>query len=145
MKKISTSLFFAFIFLSNINAQIKILFDATKAETAGNADWIIDADLFNIGYSAGPANVGGGNEANPQRIATPAQSGITASTSESYWKGGLSYWAVDCVKKGYQVETLPYNGSITYGNAANTQDLSNYKIFVVVEPNIVFLQQKKLH
>lgn len=143
MKKNYTILFFVFIFSTNINAQIKILFDATKAETAGNADWIIDADLFNIGYSAGPANVGSGNEANAQRIPTPAQSGITATTSETYWKGGLSYWAVDCVKKGYQVETLPYNGSITYGNTTNTQDLSNYKIFVVVEPNIVFSTAEK--
>ena len=31
------------VFLST-NAQIKILFDATKAEMAGNADWVIDAD-----------------------------------------------------------------------------------------------------
>ena len=30
------------------NAQIKILFDATKAETAGNADWVIDADNHNL-------------------------------------------------------------------------------------------------
>jgi hypothetical protein len=29
-------------------AQIKILFDATKAEMAGNGDWVIDADLHNL-------------------------------------------------------------------------------------------------
>jgi hypothetical protein len=28
-------------------AQVKVLFDATKAESAGNADWVIDADVHN--------------------------------------------------------------------------------------------------
>jgi len=47
------------------------------------------------------------------------------------------------VKKGYTVETLPYNGQITYGNASNVQDLSKYKVFVVCEPNIVFTSSEK--
>ena len=64
MKKI-LSVFTLIVFLST-NAQIKILFDATKAEMAGNADWVIDADSKS------------GGESNPQRIPTPAQSGITA-------------------------------------------------------------------
>ena len=46
MKKI-LSVFTLIVFLST-NAQIKILFDATKAEMAGNADWVIDADEFNL-------------------------------------------------------------------------------------------------
>ncbi|HEY4151408.1 MAG TPA: hypothetical protein VGM41_20860, partial [Chitinophagaceae bacterium] len=46
----------------------KFLFDATKAETAGNADWVIDED-----------------GSTPQRIPTPAQSTITASTAETFW------------------------------------------------------------
>ena len=125
------------------NAQVKILFDATKAETAGNADWVIDADVYNLSFSNGPATIGGGNEANAQKIPNPLQSNITSTTAETYWKGGLSYWGTDCVKQGYQVETLPYNGVISYGNAANTQDLSNYKIFVVVEPNILFTATEK--
>ncbi len=134
MKKI----YCLFVLLSlSVSAQNKILFDATKAETAGNADWVIDSDLFNITYSGGPASIGG-NESNPQRIPTPAQSGIAASTVESYWKGALSAWAVDCVKKGYTVETLPYNGQITFGNTSNVQDLINYKLFIVDEPNIDF-------
>lgn len=92
-------LLFAFIILSvNTNAQIKILFDASKAESAGNADWVIDSDTHNIGFSSGPAIVGTGNEANPQRIPTPLQSNITASTPEDYWNGGLSNWGIDCVK-----------------------------------------------
>ena len=132
-----------FVFVTiTVSAQNKILFDATKAETAGNADWVIDSDLFNLSYSGGPASIGG-NESNPQRVPTPAQSGITATTPESYWKGALSAWAVDCVKKGYTVETLPYNGQITYGNSSNVQDLSNYKLFIVVEPNIDFMASER--
>ena len=120
---------------------IKILFDATKAETAGNADWVIDEDLNNLRWNPG-ANLGG-SEGNAQRIPTPAQSGITASTPQSYWKGGLSAWGIDCVKRGYTVESLPYNGSITYGNASNPQDLSNYKVFILCEPNIMFTAAEK--
>ena len=131
MKKI---IGFIILFISlNSFAQTKILFDATKAEMASNADWVIDADLHNIM----------GNESNPQQIPTPAQSGITATTTQSYWKGALSAWAVDAVKLGYEVETLPNNGAITYGNAANAQDLSNYTIFVVCEPNILFTATEK--
>lgn len=130
MKKI-LSVFTLIVFLST-NAQIKILFDATKAEMAGNADWVIDADS--------KLN----NESNPQRIPTPAQSGITASTSETYWNGGISAWAIDLVKQGYYVETLPRTGGvISYGNPNNNQDLSNYKVFIVTEPNIQFTMAEK--
>lgn len=134
----------AFIILSwNVNAQIKILFDATKAQSAGNADWVIDADAHNLGFPSGPAIVGKGSESNPQRIPTPLQSTITASTLEDYWTGGLSNWGIDCVKQGYIVESLPYNGQITYGVSSNVQDLSNYKVFVIDEPNIAFTASEK--
>lgn len=124
-------------------AQVKVLFDATKAETAGQADWIIDADLFNLNWNPN-AYTGTNNwHSNAQKIPTPAQSGITASTNENYWTGGISAWAVDCAKKGYTVETLPWNGQITYGNSSNTQDLTNYKIFIVCEPNIPFTASEK--
>lgn len=130
MKKI-LSVFTLIVFLST-NAQIKILFDATKAEMAGNADWVIDADS--------KLN----NESNPQRIPTPAQSGITAFTSETYWNGGISAWAIDLVKQGYYVETLPRTGGvISYGNPNNDQDLSNYKVFIVTEPNSQFTMAEK--
>ncbi|MCX6243806.1 MAG: T9SS type A sorting domain-containing protein [Bacteroidetes bacterium] len=135
-----------FIFLvltGNVHAQVKILFDATKAEAAGNADWVIDADQHNLGYSSGPAILNNGDESNAQKIPTPAQSGVTQSTSETYWEGAISAWGIDCVKKGYTVETLPYNGQITYGNAGNAQDLSKYKVFIVCEPNILFIASEK--
>lgn len=137
-------LFSLFLFSVTAQAQtVNILFDATKAETAGNADWVIDSDLFNLGFSNGPATVGGGNESNPQILPTPAQSGITSTTAETFWKGSLSAWGIDCVKKGYHVETLPYNGKITYGSSSNAQDLSHYKVFVVDEPNISFTATEK--
>jgi len=104
----------------------KFLFDATKAETAGNADWVIDED--------------GGV---PQRIPTPAQSGITASTIETYWTGAISSWGVALVKAGNTVETLPSGTAITYGNASNPQDLSHYDVFVIDEPNILFTSAEK--
>ncbi len=140
MKTFTAILIYSMIFF-NAFSQTKILFDATKAEMANNADWIIDADQHNIGYD--PDAYIGGNESNPQQIPTPAQSGITSSTSESYWTGALSAWAIDAVKLGYYVETLPYDGSITYGNTSNPQDLTNYDIFVVCEPNILFSSSEK--
>lgn len=106
---------------------IKILFDATKAETAGNADWVIDADV------AG----------SPQRLPTPAQSTVTASTPETYWTGALSAWGIALVKRGYQVETLPGSGRISYGDATNQQDLSNYAAYIVDEPNIRYTPAEK--
>lgn len=103
----------------------RFLFDATHAETAGNADWVIDEDAV------------------PQRIPTPAASTVTASTAETYWTGALSSWGIELVKLGHTVETLPAGTAITYGNAGNPQDLSNYDVFVVDEPNNVFTPAQK--
>jgi hypothetical protein len=102
------------------------LFDASHAETAGNADWVIDED-----------------SGNPQRIPTPAQSAITPSTPETYWTGAISAWGVEMVKRGHQVETLPSGGAITFGNAGNAQDLSHYDVFAVIEPNRPFSAAEK--
>jgi hypothetical protein len=91
----------------------KVLFDNTLNETAGNADWIIDTD---------------------QPVPSPSQSTITPSTGESFWLGAISAWGVDLVQMGYTVHTLTTAYPISYGNASNPYDLSNYKIFVVCEP-----------
>lgn len=128
----------ALLFILNIFYSQKILFDATKGEMAGNADWVIDADLHNLSVTTSGTEITGGTDSNPQRIPNPFQSGITSTTSETYWTGALSSWAIDLVKKGYTVETLPYNGKITYGDATNAQDLSNYKVYIIDEPNIKF-------
>jgi len=102
----------------------KFLFDATKAETAGNADWVIDADT------------------SPQRFPTPAQSNITATTAETFWRGGLSSWGIALAKLGHTVETLPSGTAITYGGTG-AQDLKNYDVFVIDEPNTRFTTAEK--
>ena len=103
----------------------KFLFDATKAETAGNADWVLDAD------------------SSPQRFPTPAQSNVTASTTESFWRGALSSWGIALAKLGHTVETLPSGTAITYGGTG-VQDLKNYDVFVVDEPNTRFTAVEKM-
>ena len=142
MKKSLFLILLSVIYLNSF-AQTKILFDATKAETAGSADWIIDADLFNLNWNPNAYTGTSNYHSNAQRYPTPAQSGVTASTAETFWQGGISNWAIDCAKKGYTVETLPYTGQITYGNTSNPQDLSNYKVYIVCEPNILFTTAEK--
>lgn len=143
MRNIFLSTSICFLLQQTVFSQIKILFDATKAETAANADWIIDADLHNMTWNPN-GNTSSGNESNAQRLPTPTQTAVTTSTPETYWLGSLSHWAIDCVNKGYWVETLPYTGQITYGNTSNPQDLSNYKIYIVDEPNILFTAAEKI-
>lgn len=95
----------------------KVLFDNLKAETAGNADWIVDTD---------------------QPVPVPAQSGITWATPETYWLGAISAWGVQLAKRGYTVHTLSAPNAITYQNSANPYDLSNYDVYILPEPNIRF-------
>jgi len=132
------------VFLSvfHSSAQVKILFDCTKAQTAGNADWVIDADVHDIYWHPSPY-VGQGHGSDPQRFPTPDQSTVTSTTAETYWEGSLSSWGIDCVNYGYEVETLPVTGQITYGDGSNVQDLSNYKVYVMDEPNIKFTDAEK--
>ena len=104
----------------------KFLFDASHAETAGNADWVLDVDAGVV-----------------PRYPTPAASGITSSTPETYWTAALSSWGVALVKLGNTVENLPVGTAITYGNASNPQDLANYSVFVVDEPNTLFTAAEK--
>lgn len=101
----------------SLAAAPRALFDNTHAETAGNADWIIDADQ-------------------PEPL--PAQSGVTAATPRTYWLGGISSWGIDLVKRGYQVSTLTTTYGITYGNAGNAYDLSKFDVFILPEPNTLF-------
>jgi len=119
-----------------------VLFDASHHEMAGNADWVVDADAWNQTLPAFPCS-GSTNESAPSRFPTPAQSGITPSTPETYFTGGISAWAVDLVKAGHTIETLPPGAAITFGDGGNPQDLSNYKLFVVVEPQTPFTAPEK--
>ncbi|MBN1880462.1 hypothetical protein JW823_10160 [bacterium] len=106
----------------------RYLWDASRENVAGNADWVIDAD----GYAGQPP------ESDPDRFPSPSQSGVTASTPETYWRGMNSSWAIELVKAGHQVESLPRFSTITYGNPSNDQDLSEYDVFILNEPQIPF-------
>lgn len=106
--------------LPTLAQQKSILFDAAHAQTAGNADWTLDEDSCGIA----------------QRYPTPDQAGITSSTGETYWNGAHSAMGVDLVKKGFHVESLPAGGRLSYGDGTNAQDLTNYNILVLPEPNV---------
>ncbi|MFJ9690631.1 putative Ig domain-containing protein [Kitasatospora sp. NPDC101183] len=90
----------------------RVLFDNSKAETAGNADWIISTSQ--------PDPLA--QNANPQ--------------SESDWTGAISSWGVALQKTGqYSLKTLPKGSAITYGTGG-ALDLANFDEFVLPEPNI---------
>lgn len=105
----------------------RFLFDATKAQTAGNADWVICEN----------------SSGTPVRFPSPDQTLITSTTLENYWRGGISAWGVALVKQGHYVETLAPGASITYGSTTNAQDLSKFDVYVVDEPNTVFTSSQK--
>ncbi len=90
----------------------KILFDFTKDEDAGNADWVID-DNWPIPYPNWP-------------------------TSPTDWNGAISSWGYQLkMQYGDTVHTL-YGYPITYGDNSNPYDLSNYDVFIVPEPQDTF-------
>ncbi len=123
LKHLSWLFLAALLFALPAAAQQKsILFDAAHAQTAGNADWTLDEDSCGIA----------------QRYPTPDQAGITSTTAETYWNGAHSAMGVDLVKKGFHVESLPVGARISYGDTTNAQDLTNYNVFVIPEPNIRF-------
>jgi hypothetical protein len=109
------SLLLAILLFASPARAAKALFDNSHAETAGNADWVIDND---------------------QPTPSPAQSGIGPNTPGTYWTGALSSWGVDLVKRGYTVETN--TSALTYGSSSNPQDLSHYDVLVIDEPNTLF-------
>ncbi|MFE7189875.1 hydrolase [Kitasatospora sp. NPDC057595] len=90
----------------------RVLFDNSKGETAGNADWIIST-------------------AQPDPLAQNAN-----PTTEKSWTGALSAWGVALQRTGqYSLKTLPAGSTISYGTGA-ALDLANFDTFVLPEPNI---------
>jgi hypothetical protein len=97
----------------------RVLFDNSKAETAGNADWIISTSM-------------------PDPLAQNAN-----PTSETSWTGALSAWGVALQRTGqYSLKTLPAGSTITYGGTA-ALDLANFDEFVIPEPNVRFSTAEK--
>ncbi|RCH70365.1 hydrolase [Streptomyces sp. SDr-06] len=99
--------------------QHRVLFDNSKAETAGNADWIISTSQPDpLGENPSPS-------------------------SEGDWTGALSSWGVALQKTGnYALKTLPSGGTITYGTSSAT-DLKNFDTFVMPEPNVLLSASEK--
>lgn len=97
----------------------RVLFDNSKAETAGNADWIISTSQ-------------------PDPLAQNAN-----PTTEKSWTGALSAWGVALQRTGqYSLKTLPAGSTIGYGTGG-ALDLANFDTFVVPEPNIRFSAAEK--
>jgi putative Ig domain-containing protein len=97
----------------------RVLFDDTKAETAGNADWIISTSM-----------------PDPTRQ-------NAAPTQDTDWTGAISSWGVALQKTGqYQLDTLPPGNTITFGTA-NALDLSNFDVLVLPEPNVLLSAAEK--
>jgi hypothetical protein len=96
----------------------RVLFDNTKAETAGNADWIISTSQPDpLGQNSNP-------------------------TSDTSWTGALSSWGVALQRTGqYSLKTLN-SGTITYGGSG-ALDLKNFDEFVLPEPNILLTAAEK--
>jgi hypothetical protein len=89
----------------------RVLFDDTKAETAGNADWIVGTSM-------------------PDPTAQNAN-----PSGETSWTGALSAWGVALQRTGaYSLRTLPPGNTITFGGTG-TLDLANFDEFVMPEPN----------
>lgn len=97
----------------------RVLFDNTKAETAGNADWIISTSQPDpLGQNANP-------------------------NSEKSWTGALSAWGVALQRTGqYSLKTLPPGNTITYGGTG-ALDLQNFDTFVLPEPNVLLSAAEK--
>lgn len=117
----------------------RYLFDASRRENASSADWQIDSDGTEPvpSWGAGGANT---TQGKAQRIPTPSQLTIAVggNTAETTWDGSLSAWAIELVKQGHSVETLPRGAAITFATTANPQDLQNYDAFIIPEPQETF-------
>jgi hypothetical protein len=89
----------------------RVLFDDSKAETAGNADWIISTAM-------------------PDPTAQNP-----SPTTETSWTGALSAWGVALQRTGqYSLKTLPPGNTISFGGGG-ALDLANFDEFVMPEPN----------
>lgn len=126
-------------------AELRILFDGSHGQTAGAADWIVDADSSELVFQTFTCRPGP-RQHSAQRFPTPPQSEVTAATRETFWDGGLSAWGIalakDALKPGrprWQIEQYAWDaGEMTFGDRRNPQDLSHYAVLVLAESNTPF-------
>ncbi len=95
----------------------KVLFDWTKDETAGNADWVVDRDYPNP------------RPENPQ--------------NERDWDGAFSAFGFAIYEMLHDTVYILHNAPITYHDPENPMDLSNFDVFIVPEPQNPFNENEK--
>ena len=94
----------------DLGDRVRVLFDNSHHQIAGEIDWIVDVT---------------GRHPFPSK-----------PTTESQWHGSLSSLGLDLLNSGrFVVETLPQDRSFTYRDPSAPQDLSGYGILVIVEPS----------
>ncbi|HYH46684.1 MAG TPA: hypothetical protein VEG34_13445, partial [Thermoanaerobaculia bacterium] len=125
----------------------KVLFDARHNQTAGQADWIVDADTSQLKFRNFQCSSGTTNHHSAQRFPTPPQAAIRPDTPETFWDGGISAWAVALAKdaldaargRAWQIEQYAWDAPpMTFGDAATPQDLSQYDVLILCEPNLPY-------
>lgn len=143
MRRLILLVLLALVLAAPAQAQ-KVLFDARHGQTAGEADWIVDADTSQLTFLNFRCQTQSNRHHSGQRFPTPSQSQILQSTPETFWEGGISAWAVALAKdalnlsrgRNWQIEQYAWNGPpMTFGDAGNPQDLSNYDVLILAEPN----------
>ena len=95
----------------------RFLFDLTKHEDTGNADWVIDDD-WPYPYPDNPI-------------------------ADTAWHGAISSWGYELYMMGHEVVTLPPWDSITYGNPEHELDLMYFDVFIIPEPQNPFSENEK--
>ncbi len=86
-----------------------ILFDWTKNQTAGNADWVVD---------------------HTAPLPTPYP-----PTAETSWDGAYSSWGYTLwLRTGRRIRTLPPGQTLRYGNPGDSLDLSRFEVLILPEP-----------
>lgn len=142
----SALLLAAFLQAATPAAGQRVLFDARHGQTAGKADWIVDADSSEqvwLNFRCTSRS----HHHSAQRIPTPPQSTIGPDTPETVWEGGISAWAVDLAKdalrsergRDWTIEQYPWDApEMTFGDPTNPQDLAGYDVVILCEPNLLF-------
>lgn len=145
-RKLFCCVFLVALIAVPIHAQ-RVLFDARHGQTAGAADWIVDAETAELVFLDFQCRQSNLRHQSGQRFPVPPQETITLQTPETVWSGGISAWAVDLVKdaldpergRDWRIEQYAWNApEMSFGNPANPQDLSNYDVLILCEPNHLF-------
>jgi len=147
-----TALFVLFVLSQSLAAEtLRVLFDGRHGQTAGSADWIVDADASDQYWDTFRCEQGG-NHHSAQRFPTPPQEDVRLDTPETFWSGGISAWALALAKdslrpergRSWRIEQYPWDApGFSFGDPTNPQDLSGYDVLMLVEPNVLFTDDEQ--